>query len=50
VESRQSGALTTTVHTFVLDDGRYVRTGEYSDRLTLTEPFPVDFKVAGLTD
>jgi Uma2 family endonuclease len=48
VETPESGALTLTVHTFELDSGCYVQTGEHTGRLNLAAPIPIDIELSEL--
>ncbi|HEU5471126.1 MAG TPA: Uma2 family endonuclease [Actinophytocola sp.] len=50
VETRQSGALATTVHTYRLGAEGYERTGEHTGRLVTDSPFAVDIALDRLTD
>ncbi|WP_236796914.1 Uma2 family endonuclease [Amycolatopsis sp. GM8] len=49
VESPASGALTLTVHTYVLDDGAYRATGEHTDTLSTVMERPLRLDLTGLT-
>lgn len=50
VETRQSGALATTVHAYRLGADGYAHTGEHAGRLVTAAPFPVDIALDRLTD
>ncbi len=49
VETTETGALTTTVHTFDLGSECYVQTGECTGRLNLAAPIPIDVDLSTLT-
>lgn len=50
VETQESGALTLTVHTASLEDGRYQETGKHTGVLIAAEPITVQVDLAVLTD